>query len=97
MNKENVLSYLTSHKHEFHEKYGIIKIGLFGSYARNENNDLSDIDLAIEMNTEKKNIHTFFAFKRELESIFNRKVDVGIESSLKPVAKEELKKEIIYV
>ena len=97
MTKSNILDYLKNHKIEFNEKYGVSKIGLFGSYARDEANNDSDIDIAVEIESEKKNIHTFLALKREMERAFGKKIDLGIESSLKPIAKEYIKKEIIYV
>ncbi len=97
MRKEDILKYLKSHKNEFYKKYGIIKIGLFGSYSKDMQKDDSDIDLAIEMEKNKKNLKNFFAFKRELENFFGKKVDLGIESSLKPIVKERIKEEILYV
>ena len=53
--------------------------------------------MAIEMEPEKKNIHNFLAFKRHLEKELGRKVDLGIESALKPVARKFIEKEIVYV
>jgi len=97
MTKSFVLDFLKQHKSEYLKKYGVTKIGLFGSYAREESKETSDIDIAIEMLDEKKSLHTFFSFKRELEKAFNVKVDLGIESALKPIAKERISKEIIYV
>ncbi len=97
MRKEDILKYLKSHKNEFYKKYGIIKIGLFGSYSKDMQKDDSDIDLAIEMEKNKKNLKNFFAFKRKLENFFGKKVDLGIESSLKPIVKERIKEEILYV
>ena len=96
-NKNDVLSYLKDNKADFYDQYGICSVGLFGSFARKEQTAESDIDIAIEMITERKNLHNFFAFKRHLEQEFNRKVDVGIESSLKPAVKETIVKDIIYV
>jgi len=97
MTKSEILDYLRNHKSELNKKYGVSKIGLFGSYARNEQNNDSDIDIAIEIEKGKKNIHTFLALKREMEKVFNKKVDLGIESTLKPIAKKHIQKEIIYV
>ncbi len=97
MTKTFVLDFLKQHKSEYLKKYGVTKIGLFGSYARGESKETSDIDIAIEMLAEKKSLHTFFSLKRELEKAFNTKVDLGIESALKPIAKERIRKEIIYV
>lgn len=96
MNKTIILGFLRDHKAELFEKYGVIKIGLFGSYARNEQHDESDIDVAVEISKDKKNIHTFLGLKRELENSLGKTVDLGIESTLKPIAKQYISKEIIY-
>ena len=95
--KAVVLDYLTTQKTSLYKKYGVIKIGLFGSFARDEQNEESDIDIAVEIEKSKKNIHNFLALKRELEKVFDKKVDLGIESSLKPVARKFIQNEIIYV
>ncbi len=97
MTKDFILNFLAQHKEEFLEKYGVTKIGLFGSYVRGDFKDESDIDIAVEMLNEKKSLNSFFSLRRELEKAFNLKVDLGIESSLKPIAKEKILKEIIYV
>ena len=97
MTKAEILNFLSRHKEVFSEKYGVTKIGLFGSYAREEAGNASDIDIAIEMLPEKKSLSAFFGLKRELEDAFQKKVDLGIETALKPIAKEYILKEIIYV
>ena len=97
MRKEEILDYLKANKDEFYKKFGVVKIGLFGSYSKDMQREDSDIDLAIEMDKDKKNLRNFFGFKRELESFFGKKVDIGIEKSLKPIVKERIKREILYV
>ncbi len=97
MTKIEILNYLTAHKSEFKEKFGVIRIGLFGSFARDEQTEDSDIDLAIEVEKEKKSLKNFFGLKRELEEQFGKKIDLGIEPALKPLAKEQIQKDIIYV
>ncbi len=97
MTRAFVLNFLKEHKAQYLKEYGVTKIGLFGSYAREEAKVSSDVDIAIEMLAEKKSLSTFFSLKRELEKAFQTKVDLGIESSLKPIAKEHILKEIIYV
>lgn len=96
MNKTIILDFLRDHKSELNERYGVVKIGLFGSYARDEQNEESDIDVAVELSKDKKNIHTFLSLKRELENSFGKRVDLGIESTLKPILKKYILKEIIY-
>ncbi len=97
MSKDQVLAYLREHKQEFFEQYGIESIGLFGSALRNELHDDSDIDLAIEMAASHKNLRNFLAFKRHLEENFDRPVDLGIESALKPAVKNAIARDILYV
>lgn len=97
MTKTEVLEYLKAHKTEFKERFGVIKIGLFGSFARDEQREDSDIDLAIEIEKERKTLKNFFGLQRELEAQFGKKVDLGIENALKPIVKEYIQKEIIYV
>jgi len=97
MKTEEITEFLAIHKDEMAQRFGVVKIGLFGSYARGEADDHSDIDIAIEMDADQKNLHNFLAFKRHLETTFGKKVDIGIESTLKSEARKTIEKEIIYV
>lgn len=97
MTKTEVLGYLKAHKTELKERFGVIKIGLFGSFARDEQREDSDIDLAIEIEKERKSLKNFFGLQRELEAQFGKRVDLGMENALKPIVKEYVQKEIIYV
>lgn len=96
MTKVEILNFLSSHKELLQKDFGIEKIGLFGSYARNEAREDSDIDLAVEIKSKNK-FRSFFALKEYLEKNLNKKVDLGIESTLKPIVKEYVSKDIIYV
>ena len=97
MKTEEITEFLASHKEEIAQRFGVVKIGLFGSYARGEADEHSDIDIAVEMATNQKNLRNFLAFKRHLEETFGKNVDIGIESSLKNEARKTIEKEIIYV
>ncbi len=75
-------------------QYGVEKIFLFGSYARGDNNETSDIDFRID----KGNIRGLFqlcGFKNKLEDLLGKEVDVlttqSLDSSfLNHIAKEEI-------
>jgi len=95
--KVELVGYFIEHKQEFADSYGVIRVGIFGSAARDELQEDSDIDIAIEMIPEKKNLRNFFGFKRLHEQQFGRTVDLGIESTLKPVVRASIRKEIVYV
>jgi len=95
MDKQEIINFLVLHKQELYEKYGVTSIGLFGSYARNEAKKGSDIDIAVEIKSKNK-YRSFFGLKKHLEENLKNKVDLGIESTLKPIAREYVLKDIIY-
>ena len=57
------------------KKYNIISLSLFGSYARNEQKDESDLDFLIVVN-DKMGLFEYVEFYQELEKVFNCHVDV---------------------
>lgn len=93
--KEEIFKFLKENKSFFYTQFGVVKIGIFGSILHNP--DFKDVDLLIELSEEKKDIHNYLAFKRFLEKVFGKKVDLCLENTLKPYIKEQIKKEIIYV
>jgi hypothetical protein len=97
ISKEELTIFFKKHRAEFLEKYGVSKIGIFGSIARGEQTEQSDIDIAIEMAPGRKNLHNFLEFRRFLEINLGTSIDLGIESTLKPAIKNQIQKEIFYV
>ncbi len=95
MTREEILDFLKQHKQEMHDYYGVIKIGLFGSYARGDARDDSDIDIAIEL--AKNTADSYFGLLHYLEDSFQKRIDLGIESNFKPIIKPYIVKEILYV
>jgi uncharacterized protein len=73
LDKESILSELSLLKDDLTSRYEINKIGVFGSIARNEANENSDIDIVVDM---QPNILKRVNLKIELEERFGRKVDV---------------------
>jgi uncharacterized protein len=96
-NRNDIIMFLQTHKEEMEQRFGVVSVGLFGSYARGEAREDSDIDIAIELKPEKKSLSNFFGIRRYLEQQFGKPVDLGIESTLKPLAREMVAKEIIHV
>lgn len=97
MSKDDILNCLGKLKRELEQQFGVVSIGLFGSAVREEVREDSDIDIAIEMAPEKKSLRNFLAVKRLLENELGKRVDLGIEGTLKPLVKKEIQKEIIHV
>ena len=96
--KNEIINFLQQNKKYIQEKFHITKIGLFGSFARDEQTAISDVDLLIEMDSDVKNLHdTKESLKKFLSQSFNRSVDLAREKYLKPYAKEMILKDTIYV
>ncbi len=90
-----ILDYLFTHKNEFINKYDIERIGLFGSYAREEATAKSDIDIFVKM---KPNLFKVIGLKQEIEEALLRSVDIVREHShLKSHLKTMIEKDITYV
>jgi uncharacterized protein len=95
--KDELLKYLSDNKLLLQKRFGVNRLGVFGSFIKEKQTDSSDIDMVVVFEKDKKNIHSFLQLKRYLESEFGRKIDIGIEQTLKPVVKKDIEKKIIYV
>ncbi len=74
------------------KKYRVKRIGLFGSLARDEASNKSDIDLLVDF--EEKTFDNFIELAFELEKIFNRKVDLLTEQGISPYMLPYIKNEV---
>lgn len=92
--KEKILKVLRDNKEQLKSKYPIQSIGLFGSYARNENNSNSDVDIIIKFN-DTIGIE-FIDLADEIESILQNRVDLVSANGIKEKYILEIKKDIIY-
>ena len=97
MDKLDAIGILQGCRVELKERFGVVKIGLFGSAVRGTATESSDIDIAVELDEEHKTMKNFLDLKRCLESHLHREVDLGIESALKPLAKKIVEEEIVYI
>ena len=96
--KEKIIAYLTEKKEDFFSNYQLIKLGLFGSFARGEESENSDIDLIIEFLPQTSNLLEKKAeIKRQIKKEFNREVDVCREKYIKSYYKNQILKHVIYV
>ena len=94
MDREYILTFLKEHKEELKQKYHIKKMALFGSFARDEADEKSDIDILVDM---PSSFDKFFELKYYLEENFNREVDLGKFKTLRLLVKDKIEKEILYV
>jgi predicted nucleotidyltransferase len=94
---DEIVAFLREKREFLRDRYGVTRIGIFGSFLQGNQNIASDIDMVIEFERNKKNFHSFFQVKRFLEKEFSREVDMGFESALKPVIREKIREKSIYV
>jgi predicted nucleotidyltransferase len=98
LNKQEILSYLAEKKAALQSEYRVTKLGLIGSFARDEQTENSDIDVLVEFApyteqlSEKKE-----SIKIMLRNRFDREVDICREKYIKPYFKTQILKSAIYV
>ena len=95
IDREQVLIRLQAMKPELVKQYSVSKIGIFGSIARNEFHNHSDIDVVVHM---QPNILKRARLKAELEEVFGREVDViRYRETMNPFLKDRINQDVIYV
>ena len=70
MDKELILKTLRKFREDNKEKYHLIKIGIFGSYANNKENENSDIDVVVQLSNQ--DLFELIGIKQELEQKFHK-------------------------
>ncbi len=96
LNKDKVISYLQEFKKKNRKKYHILKLGLFGSFTRDEINEHSDIDIVVEL--EKPKMFDVIGIKQDLEEAFTCPVDiVRLRRNMNKFLKDRIEKEAIFV
>ena len=78
------------------DRYEIIRIGLFGSAARDSMNEQSDIDVVVELG--KQDLFNIIGIKQDLEEQFSKPVDViSYREKMNQFLKKRIDKEAVYV
>ena len=95
LNKGKIFEILRLNKPQL-QKYGVKRIGLFGSYLRGENKKESDIDFLVEFEEGKKNYDNFIELAFLLEDLFNKNVDLLTPESMSPYLKPYILKEVQF-
>ena len=96
MNREQIIYLLKEFKKMNTDKFGILRLGIFGSYARGEAKSDSDLDIVVEIS----NIDLFLLvhMKDELEKLFNTKIDiVRYRKRMNKYLKKHIDEEAVYI
>ena len=93
---QDCIQKLSDFKVAFAQKFGILKLGIFGSVARNENTENSDIHIVVEV--QKPSLQLMYELREALKQLFGCEVDlVRFRESLRPLFKSNIQKDVIYV
>ncbi len=96
MDRNNVVNIISQFKAENLNKYGIKKIGIFGSAALNSASPTSDIDVVVEL--EKPDMFCLIGIKQDLEALLNMPVDiVRYRKSMNKYLKQRIDADAVYV
>ncbi|MCB8964813.1 MAG: nucleotidyltransferase family protein [Bacteroidales bacterium] len=91
------LNYLGVNKDRFQKEYHLKRIGIFGSFARGEQTEKSDIDILVEFEDGTDNLFDLKQMLRtEIQSIFRVPVDICREKYIKPFFKDQILREVKY-
>ncbi len=95
-NREAVLQELRRIKPDLEKRYGVTKIGIFGSFARNEISEDSDVDVVLEMS--EPDLFYMVHIKEALEQRFRMPVDViRYRALMNKYLKARIDREAVYV
>lgn len=96
MGKEEIIGIIRSNKAELEVRYGVQRLGLFGSCIRNQQHKRSDIDILVSFNRDI-DLFDFIDLREHLEACLHAKVDLVMESALKPAIGRCILAEVEYV
>lgn len=77
--------------------FGVVGLGLFGSFARDAADAQSDVDLLVEFAPERKTLKNLVGLARHLESALGRKVDLVTKAALNPYTGKYILEEVEHV
>ena len=93
--REDYMAILRKYRALKSDIYGIINIGIFGSVARNEQTEDSDVDICVEM--KKPDLFTMVHIKEDLQELFGKSVDiVRLRKNMNPMLLSRIQRDGIY-
>jgi predicted nucleotidyltransferase len=96
MSRNDILSILGDYKRRTAREYGILEIGVFGSVARDEATENSDVDIFIK--TETPNPFVLVHIKQDIENLLHQRIDlVRMRDLMNPFLKGRVEREGVYV
>ena len=96
MDRDEVLNKLYAHGDTIAERFGVTGLALFGSFARDQAMDESDVDILVSFNGPATS-RAFFGVQFYIEDLLGRRVDLVTEKALRPEFRPYVEREAMYV
>ena len=96
MNRDEALDLLRAHKPVLAERFGVTSLALFGSFARGQAEDHSDVDILVEFDT-SPDWKTYFGAVSYLENILGRPVDMATISEVRKEIRPFVERDAVHV
>lgn len=94
---DHIIQTLNAILPELRDRYGVLSLGVFGSYVRGEQTADSDLDLLVEFDHRPLTLLQFIALEYELSDELHIKVDLVEKSALKPKIGERILQEVLPI
>ena len=92
----DTIALLREHEPELKKRFGVAKIGIFGSFVRGEQRPESDVDVLVTFRKGEKTFDHYMDCKFYLEDLFGRKVDLVMKGTIKKRLKPYILGEVVY-
>ena len=96
MNRDNVLNMLRANKATLAQRFGVTELALFGSFARDQATDDSDVDILVRFDV-PPNWQRYFGAQGYLEDLLGRPVDLATNQDLRVEIRPYVEREVIDV
>ena len=93
---EEIQEILRQKKPILRKRFGVLEIGIFGSFVRGEEKDTSDLDILVELER-PVGLIKFVGLQNYLSDELGEKVDLVTKSALKPRIKKNILSEVVYI
>ena len=90
----DIFNLLETHRAEI-KAFGVLELGLFGSFAREEQTEKSDVDILVDL--KRETFRDYMGLLNFLEDLFLRKVDLVMKDTIKPMIRDRILRETQYV
>lgn len=92
----NIQQKLETQKDSLLREYNVRRLGVFGSFVHGNQSPTSDIDILVEL-SEPIGLFQFVGLEHRLEELLGRDVDLVTPSALKPIIKDAVLRQVVYV